>query len=332
MVAQYVDDFPQLECEGLVGQGCDIIDVMVLLGWEIKKVEGTIPTFGWTFSALGVNFDLNRQEEDKVVIQDKPERAARITGLIRKIVDSKYVNQKSIAVLQGILAYTRAQCFGRCGAVSLHYLSALASGAVKKVDNEVVEHLLFWPKYLEQARPRIVRMNNEEVPVLIYVDGAEEEEEEGSGVGVGALIHDPATGLKEAFGGEVPKALVDEWHKDGGKIKVIHQAELYPSLLALQRWAKNIAGRRVILFVDNDGARGSLLKGVSRSRPSARIVQAFWQIAAAAELYIWVDRVPSKSNPADGPSRGEFRWLIKEGYRIIVIQELIAHRAVKWGQ
>ena len=92
----------------------------------------------------------------------------------------------------------------------------------------------------------------------------------------------------------------------------------------MQIWAPRLIGRKIIVFVDNDGARGALIKGVSKSRPSARIVQAFWQAVASHELYVWVERVPSKSNPAAGPSRCEFQWLVENGFAIVAVQGISA--------
>ena len=127
---------------------------------------------------------------------------------------------------------------------------------------------------------------------------------------------DPSDGVrgKQFFVYDVPEGLIADWQKIGGKQKVIHQAELLPALLSLCTWAARMRGRRIILFVDNDGARGSLIKGSSTSLPSAQIVGQFWSEAAASEMYIWVDRVPSASNPADGPSRHEVRWLLENGF------------------
>ena len=127
---------------------------------------------------------------------------------------------------------------------------------------------------------------------------------------MGGAILDRDSGSKvwEAFGGVVPGPVVSGWNLDVGHSKVIHQAELYPAQLALEMWAEKVRGRRVVLFVDNDAARGALIKGLTRTRPSARIVSKFWEAAARSEVYLWVDRVPSAANPADGPSRGSFAW------------------------
>ena len=60
-----------------------------------------------------------------------------------------------------------------------------------------VAALEFWPTYLATARPRQVRFNVRVDPVILYVDGAEEDD----GVGIGAAAFFPEDGVWETFGG-----------------------------------------------------------------------------------------------------------------------------------
>jgi len=165
---------------------------------------------------------------------------------------------------------------------------------------------------------------------LIYTDGSEEPE----GVGIGAALLDPETsdandfmighpsknGMepnpgREAFGGMVPEVIVRTWKTMSNKTRVIHQAELLPAKLALDLWAPRLEGRRVIVFIDNAAAEGALVRGASSSEPSARIVGRFWETATRHALDIWIARVPSKSNPADGPSRNDWEWTDRWGFK-----------------
>ena len=57
------------------------------------------------------------------------------------------------------------------------------------------------------------------------------------------------------------------------------------------------------MFVDNEAAKSALIKGTSTTNVAARLVHQFWGTVAEVEAHVWVDRVPSRSNPADGPSR-----------------------------
>jgi hypothetical protein len=92
-----------------------------------------------------------------------------------------------------------------------------------------------------------------------------------------------------------------------GSKQVIHQAELWPALLSRFCWATRFVHRRVLLFVDNDGARASLIRGDSVNSSSRAIVWSFHNFYLVRQTKMWVARVPSPSNVADDPSRLEFR-------------------------
>ena len=78
-------------------------------------------------------------------------------------------------------------------------------------------------------------------------------------------------------------------------------------------WGERWRGRRILLFVDNDSARFALIKGYTPSVASARLVAAFWEMEACLASYCWIDRVPSASNIADGPSRLTFDEVVELG-------------------
>eukprot|EP00972_Heterocapsa_arctica_P114908 16445038-Heterocapsa_arctica.AAC.1 len=73
-------------------------------------------------------------------------------------------------------------------------MSRLAVGPSRQIDAEIRANLEFWPTYLAHAMPRTLRLNDARRPVIMYVDGAEED----SGVAVGAVVFDPdpVTGIK----------------------------------------------------------------------------------------------------------------------------------------
>ena len=134
-------------------------------------------------------------------------------------------------------------------------------------------------------------------------------------MGVAAVLFDGHAGLREFTRWVVDPAVVEEWKRADNSQKVIHQAELLPTLAAVHIWKEELRGRRWIAFIDNDGARAALIGGTSRSRVSAGMVGAFWREAAAASSFPWLERVPSPSNVADPPSRGDEGWLRRNGFR-----------------
>lgn len=74
-------------------------------------------------------------------------------------------------------------------------------------------------------------------------------------------------------------------------------------LTALGTFKGILKGRRVLLFVDNTAPQGALVKGHSSNAQVANIVYKIHQLAFKLEPDIWFERVSSKANPADGPSR-----------------------------
>ena len=59
----------------------------------------------------------------------------------------------------------------------------------------------------------------------------------------------------------------------------------------------------VILFEDNDAAQSALLRGYTRDEIGTRAIAEFWLAQASGHSHIWVERIDSAANKADGPSR-----------------------------
>ena len=330
-MAQYVDDYPQLDFAATADCGVDAVEVFELLGWTVKKPEvcgvPAVPKFGPTFSALGAIYDFSCMVRGAILVRDRPDRIERVGKLVGGIIKDQNGRREAAVALRGLLGYMRAQCFGRCGAIALQYLATLAMSPAAPLAEDAKEHLLFWPAFLRNAKPRHILTGDHRPPILIWTDGAEEEGQ--ASVGAAMLVRDAGRDRWVAFGGVVEPAVAQGWRDDGRKSKVIHQAELLPAQLALEVWAKEVGGRRVIIFVDNDAARVALVKGLTAVRPSARIVSRFWEAAAASEVYAWIDRVPSASNVADGPSRGCFAWLASKGCTRTEVPGLRRHPSEK---
>ena len=63
--------------------------------------------------------------------------------------------------------------------------------------------------------------------------------------------------------------------------------------------------KAVLAFVDIDPAKHALVRGGSSVRDVAAIVDATCALETRSRMMTYVERVPSASNPADAPSRGE---------------------------
>ena len=89
------------------------------------------------------------------------------------------------------------------------------------------------------------------------------------------------------------------------------QLEILACPIALNTWPTILHNRQVLLFIDNDAAAACLVRGYSPGQDSCALVGDFWLAASSSRLSVYIDRVESKSNLADGPSRLVFDLMYK---------------------
>ena len=63
------------------------------------------------------------------------------------------------------------------------------------------------------------------------------------------------------------------------------------------------------IWSDNVVAEGSLRKASAKQWDHTCVVHALWKRAAEIGMRMRIHRVPTKDNPADAPSRGDYRLL-----------------------
>ena len=105
---------------------------------------------------------------------------------------------------------------------------------------------------------------------------------------------------------------MDFWHLDIDD-QIITQAEAYAALLARSAYSTLLQRRRCIIFVDNESARFSLIKGASPSRTLLMIAVLFHDLESQDEAIMWIETAPSASKIADLPSRG----LVSEAAQVV---------------
>ena len=173
------------------------------------------------------------------------------------------------------------------------------------LDPSGVEAIKLLRDRLISGKPRTIHAAWQEKPMIVFTDGALEEDSDlGAPATVGGVLFDPKKpGRASVFGSMVPSELLKHWRSDG-KTHVIGLVELYAAILALRFWRRHLEGRRIILFVDSWPALDSLVKGDSSVRLWRELLLVLENPEERLPMFLWVARVPSKSNVADPPSRG----------------------------
>jgi hypothetical protein len=159
-------------------------------------------------------------------------------------------------------------------------------------------------------------------PVLLYTDGSSDVGRDPPHV-VGAVAIMPETGRIFYTNCPVPQEVVSDWIPSKQHIYLV---ELFAGPVALDTFSDLLEERDVIHFVDNNSALGALVKGYSSKEDAIKIVAEYWLRAMKHRMLIYVDRVESKSNIADDPSRmNEFQVLPSLGatFREPVLSSLV---------
>ena len=79
--------------------------------------------------------------------------------------------------------------------------------------------------------------------------------------------------------------------------------ELYAILAGILSFRDQIRNSNVIIFTDNVGGECALKKQTAKAMDHNMLVHHIWANAAALKSGIWIERVPSAQNIADGPTR-----------------------------
>jgi hypothetical protein len=233
---------------------------------------------------------------DELIIQ--------LAEAIGKVLDSGKCMRPMAANLRGRMQYASNQIFGR---VALSLLAELSQHQFHSsspfISVELREALVWFRVLILTERPRTLSLLGERKPVFIFSDGACEGDRFNN-VTVGAVLFDAANGTKEMFGCSICKEVVDFWKSDSpDKDQTIAQAEILPAILSRVIWRRYLLHRRVVFCLDNDSARLSLIKGTSASPSSRILIRSNLQAETVSMSFSWYARVPTHSNPGDGPSR-----------------------------
>ena len=177
--------------------------------------------------------------------------------------------------------------------------------------------LLWILDFLERSVPRMVVANDPRPPSVIMTDAFLGED--GTAAGVGAVLLDHAARPERFMAARVPGATLALLQQETKF--VINALEVLPVLFVRRMWANRLLHSRTFIFIDNDGARHSLMKAYSKSEAIQKVLRNIVSIQAEAPAYVWYCRVPSHSNIADAPSRGDISALVEGGAAQDVIPE-----------
>ena len=304
----YVDDNDTCEPDYAAnsGQACLVaLCAEDLLGFpfdESKHDEGA-PRKEY----LGVVTDFSSMHDGIIKIAVTEKRKKKIRDLVKEIRKQAKLASGIASSLFGKKGFMLTPSFSSLGRSCLQPIQARAHQ--KRVDitpdiDDSLEFIEFVCNNLPPVELPLVPCTRE--PVVIFTDA------EGKKRGPNALpsghlgfvVYHPEHGRKYAHA-PAPESWVTLFDAIEQRQTYIGQFELAAAICPLlslpTEWLQD---RPVEIWIDNSGAIGALIKDYSGVADCARLVNTFHFAAAKAGIQsLWIDYVPSESNPADIPSR-----------------------------
>ena len=277
--------------------------IMGLFGFQLDPGKQQLPAQVW--HALGVEFDLRGLvASGKLFVQALARRLYNTAMAIVAVVNADRLRPAHAAKLFGRLDFLNTTLFGRVGRAGLAHLKerqyASDSTGEWRLSKALRGALLWVLELLLVAPPRELPMDSHyDRPCLLYTDGSSDPNRTPQHY-VGAVLFDPRRQHPQYTHCAVPDVVVERWLPAK---QHIHLVELFAGPLALDTWLDVLRDRLVIHFVDNSAALGALVKGYSPSGDMLHLAGDHWLRWAHLRAFIYVDRVESKSNVSDEPSR-----------------------------
>ena len=262
----FVDDFPAVEVEDLALMTTQIVSTFFsVLGWKHAAEGKKAVEFAPSWVAPGVRFDFTLLSSGRLIVANKEGRLTRIVHLAKRLESQEPSSTAVASTLHGLLNFAGAYVLGHSLKPAARAVSAIRFGRAALSQGRLREIIALVKCVTERARPRVIEVNDQSKPLIIYTDGSFEDGR------WAAVIFDPRSGDRSVVHGVVPQRLIDHWKRVVGK-QVICEVEMYAYLMARLAWTKTCANRGGIVFIDNDATLACLIRATSKSDAMFRIV------------------------------------------------------------
>ena len=305
----YFDDFVLASPPSLSENTDASMRVMLsLLGWQFDESGPKADTFSLDVAALGVVFSLTETPRGIFEVRNTDRRISEVCAMLDDILESGTLTLKQAQVARGRLAFCDAYVFGRSGKSALQEITkhGFAKPFKLHINCRLRAKLGNLKARMEAAKPRLISTDIS-VSWSLFSD-ASFSPEDGSGLGAVLIDHNGTCVAWFSL-----HLTIDEisFLDTGTNQTVIGELETIVVALALKVWMPLLTSRHVVFFVDNEGAKFSLIRGYSSSQAITCICEVTAQLIDDCVLIPWFTRVASPSNIADPPSRQQSHpWLL----------------------
>ena len=313
-VSCYFDDFVAFTMPKLSNNSQAALCLMLdLLGWGFDREGPKSDNFSTLVCALGVQFDLASCKDGLLKVHNTKKRIEETVCLLDNILASGKLHKRDALVLRGRLAFCDAFVFGRLGKVALQEITkhAYASPFKEQLKPVLVSSLELLRNRVLVGKPRLLTCRM--LDTLYLLTDASYEPKRGAGLG--AVLVSAGGSVLGWFGTFVEDKQLSTLMGDGQET-IIGELETLSVAMALLVWSDFLESSQVMVYIDNEGAKFSLIKGYSASKSITSICALAATSLDAHFVLPWFARIPSPSNLADFPSRQLSHPLLTESTKI----------------
>ena len=310
MVDHFFDDFFVVEPDWSIEVAMFCLrETFSVLGFALDPDKSQVPA--QVCAVLGVLFNTEALHTERLFhVSPKPSRIQNLKSTIHQVLANQELSPALAASIVGKFGFLCSTLFGKVGRCCTGALRhrQYSTHQTSHLSSELTTSLQLMLHFLDHSPSREVHLHHEP-PVILYTDASDVPDRDPRCI-VGAVLFDPLTNDLFYSAAEVTNDILSQWLP---KSTYMGQLELLAAPFALATWERHLSHRSVLLFIDNDSAASNLVKGYSPKIDSSAIVGEFWLLASRLRLQVYIDRVESKSNLSDGPSRFEFNILQQLG-------------------
>ena len=277
-------------------------ELFSILGLTLKTAKSVVGTHN-SFLGLSAHFPAPTNQMT-LSLTLLPEKAAKWAASINEFIREGFISHAALESLIGRLGFAQSAIFGKFARAMLKplYAKLYAPRYSPALTPALIRNLLWWGATLKNLSPRKITFNRSKPDWVIYTDAAFEEGKAGARL-ASILFRVPAkpSTLKAelVFSSQPSESEVKFFESTS----TIFGLELSAIVLTIYRSRATLRNKAVVIYTDNNAALAALINGDSSSRAAYTLIATFWFIAATYNMSVWFERVETKRNIADLPTR-----------------------------
>ena len=324
--SSYFDDFFSV-AEKETSRHTDLVisAFFSILGWNLSN-DKLLP-YDSVCKVLGVKFDLKLSGDGISFVLNTEDSVTELCECMDEVLKSGRLKRTEGEKLRGRLLFAAGQLFGRSVRNQVRHLSNHIRSGRATLTDETKSALQGIRDYLHANVPRrIVGFSCEHVH--IYVDASFDYD---GYSGIGGALYDSSGKPIAFFSEELDREFLDIVRLEG-QVTVIQELEMLALMAAACLWCPKFKNHRVVAFTDSESVRGAFLKSWSNNLQNNHLLACIFQVEEECLCQIWLERVPSQSNPSDLLSREKVtQWMGLECSQVGV-RQLWSHAALFRGK